>query len=92
MAVAQALSALPGDHSLRDIPAISLPNGCNSFPPELVRWLERFKKIYLWMDNDKPGQEAVEKFSVKLGRHRCWIVRPDSTLEVNRQRPVYDRL
>ena len=41
---------------LADVPAISLPNGCNSLPPELLQLLERFEKIYLWMDNDKAGQ------------------------------------
>ena len=38
-----------------DIPAISLPNGCNSLPIELIPLLERFTKIYLWLDNDKSG-------------------------------------
>ena len=38
-----------------DIPAISLPNGCNSLPLELIPLLERFTKIYLWLDNDKSG-------------------------------------
>lgn len=38
-----------------DIPAISLPNGCNSLPVELIPLLERFTKIYLWLDNDKSG-------------------------------------
>ncbi len=36
--------------------AVSLPNGANSLPPELVRLLERFKTIYLWLDDDIPGK------------------------------------
>ena len=42
-----------------DIPAISLPNGCNSLPLELIPLLERFDKIYLWLDNDKSGWWSV---------------------------------
>ena len=55
---------------------VSLPNGCNSFPPELIAKLERFEKIYLWMDNDSSGQMAATKFAKKLGDGRCFIVRP----------------
>jgi hypothetical protein len=62
---------------LADVPAISLPNGCNSLPPELLQLLERFEKIYLWMDNDKAGQvrnnapRAVRQSS--LGEPPCTI-------------------
>ena len=76
MAVSQGLAHLPSTHELYNVPAISLPNGCNSLPPELIPSLEQFQRIYLWMDNDKPGQEASEKFAYKLGIHRCRIVSP----------------
>lgn len=39
-----------------ELPAISLPNGCNSLPMELIPLLERFTRIYLWLDNDKSGK------------------------------------
>ena len=52
MAVHQALCALPIEDPLRSIPVVSLPNGCNSLPPDLVARLERFSKIYLWLDHD----------------------------------------
>jgi twinkle protein len=58
-------------------PAVSLPNGCRSLPVEVLPMLERFEKIYLWMDNDAPGQEGAEKFAKKIGQNRCLIVRPD---------------
>lgn len=58
------------------MPAISLPNGCQSLPPSVLPLLERFKKIYLWMDNDASGQANVEKFASKIGVTRCYIVRP----------------
>lgn len=52
MAVHQALSALPSEDPLQKLPVVSLPNGCNNLPPDLVLRLERFSKIYLWLDND----------------------------------------
>ena len=58
-------------------PAVSLPNGCRSLPVEVLPLLERFEKIYLWMDNDGPGQEGAEKFSKKIGQNRCLLVKPD---------------
>ena len=37
--------------------------------------LARFETIYLAMDNDEPGQEAVEEIAKRLGRHRCRVVK-----------------
>eukprot|EP01127_Copromyxa_protea_P020754 TRINITY_DN6973_c0_g1_i1.p1 TRINITY_DN6973_c0_g1~~TRINITY_DN6973_c0_g1_i1.p1 ORF type:complete len:778 (-),score=123.30 TRINITY_DN6973_c0_g1_i1:132-2402(-) len=56
------------------VPAVSLPNGCNSLPIEIIEMLEPFKRIVLWMDDDVKGQEGVEKFSMKLGMARCVVV------------------
>ncbi len=56
------------------IPAISLPNGSNSLPVELLPELERFKTIYLWMDDDVAGQSGAQKFAPKLGVARVLIV------------------
>ena len=36
MAVAQALATLHASHPLKDLPSVSLPNGCNSLPIELL--------------------------------------------------------
>jgi len=58
-------------------PAVSLPNGCRSLPTPIIPLLEKFEKIYLWMDNDGPGQEGAEVFSKKLGVGRVFIVQPD---------------
>lgn len=57
------------------MPTISLPNGYRSLPPELVPYLDRFERIILWFDSDVQGQESIEKFSEKLGRKRCSVVR-----------------
>jgi len=55
--------------------AISVPNGCNSLPIDILPLLERFEKIYLWFDDDVPGQQGLEQFSKKLGIGRCLIVK-----------------
>ena len=55
-------------------PAVSLPNGCRSLPLDVLPLLEKFERIYLWMDQDQPGQEGAEKFAKKLGVSRCYIV------------------
>lgn len=36
--------------------------------------LERFERIYISTDMDKPGEEAAEEISSRLGRHRCYRV------------------
>lgn len=64
-------------------PAVSLPNGCRSLPVQVLPLLERFKKIYLWMDNDQPGQEGAEKFARKLGLDRCYIVHCTEAKDAN---------
>jgi len=39
-------------HQMTGLPAVSLPNGAGSLPIEILPRLEKFKKIYLWMDDD----------------------------------------
>lgn len=43
---------------------------------EVLPLLERFEKIFLWMDDDQPGREGAEKFAQKLGIRRTFLVRP----------------
>ncbi|OWY95358.1 Twinkle protein, partial [Phytophthora megakarya] len=66
-------------HQATGMAAVSLPNGCQSLPPSVLPLLERFKRIYLWMDNDASGQSNVEKFAAKVGMTRCYIVRMPAT-------------
>ena len=56
------------------IPTISLPNGAQSFPVQLIPLLERFERIYLWLDDDAAGQQGLRKIAEKLGIERCFIV------------------
>ncbi|SDH08150.1 AAA family ATPase [Pelagibacterium luteolum] len=37
--------------------------------------LDRFERIYLSTDMDKPGDEAADEIAKRLGRHRCLRVR-----------------
>ncbi|KAL1917365.1 uncharacterized protein VTP21DRAFT_5021 [Calcarisporiella thermophila] len=55
------------------VPSVSLPS-LNQLPVEVVPLLERFSKIYLWLEDDVNGRSAAEKFVRKLGIHRCRIV------------------
>jgi twinkle protein len=76
-------------HQETGLPCVSLPNGANSLPLSLLKFFDRFERIYLWLDADEVGQNAVEKFSnvsyhipllnvmsfmQKLGRNRTLIV------------------
>lgn len=36
--------------------------------------MERFEKIYLATDMDKPGDDAAAEIAARLGRHRCYRV------------------
>lgn len=76
MAVADAITTLPPDHPFAHIPAVSLPNGCNSLPVDLIPLVADFEKIYLYLDHDKSGQDACGKFIRKLGSSRCVTVSP----------------
>lgn len=60
-------------------PALSLPNGASSLPVSVVQSLERFKTIYLWMDDDIPGQDGARQFAKKLGRNRCRSVQTNGS-------------
>ena len=55
-------------------PTISLPNGANNLPLECLPWLEKYTRIYLWLDSDIVGRAAATKFAHKLGISRCFIV------------------
>eukprot|EP00457_Paulinella_chromatophora_P001850 gb/GEZN01001852.1/.p1 GENE.gb/GEZN01001852.1/~~gb/GEZN01001852.1/.p1 ORF type:complete len:864 (-),score=121.57 gb/GEZN01001852.1/:142-2733(-) len=61
-------------HQATGLPAISLPNGASSLPVQLLPALERFRTIYLFMDDDTAGQAGAEQFAKKLGMGRCLLV------------------
>lgn len=55
-------------------PAISLPNGAQSLPVQLIPFLERVPRIVLWMDADDAGRAGAKQFAGKLGLKRCRVV------------------
>ncbi|KAJ2348882.1 hypothetical protein GGF43_004492 [Coemansia sp. RSA 2618] len=57
------------------IPAVSLPRGPYQLPLDAMRALERFERVYVWLDDDHQGDEAAKLISRKLGVDRCLIVR-----------------
>ncbi|WP_163337925.1 toprim domain-containing protein [Desulfopila sp. IMCC35008] len=62
------------------IPALSVPKGAGSGGKhDWIEYehdrLERFDQIYICMDSDKAGQEAVIEILDRLGRHRCKVVK-----------------
>lgn len=56
--------------------AVSVPSGAQDLTwIELCwEWLDKFKKIILWGDNDEPGKEMVRNVIRRLGDHRCYVV------------------
>ena len=51
-----------------------MPNGANHLPIQFLPFLDRFERIYLWLDADEVGRNAAEKFATKLGTKRTIIV------------------
>jgi twinkle protein len=50
-------------------PVVSLPNGAQSAEKAIAnayKWLDKFERIVLMFDMDKPGQEAVDKIAPLL--------------------------
>jgi twinkle protein len=58
------------------IPATSIPSGVNDLTWIENEWdyINKFKKIYLFMDSDSAGQNAVYEIVNRLGAWRCYSV------------------
>lgn len=54
--------------------AVSIPGGVNNMDwiENDYEFLKQFKTIYISMDMDKAGRDAVQKISVRLGKWRCY--------------------
>ncbi|KAJ2838274.1 hypothetical protein J3B01_001504 [Coemansia erecta] len=57
------------------VAAVSLPRGPYQLPLDAMRALERFERVYVWLDDDHQGEEAAKLIARKLGVDRCQIVR-----------------
>nr|CAG8600914.1 3197_t:CDS:2 [Entrophospora candida] len=56
------------------IPAFCLPTENSQLHLQILPLLQRFSKIYVWLDDDVIGQDMSEMFVKKLGIERCLIV------------------
>lgn len=57
------------------VPSVSLPTSdYYQLHESVLPLLERFSKIYVWMDKDMDGQMASERFASKLGDARCLLI------------------
>lgn len=56
---------------------VSVPSGCDNleFVTLCWDWLEKFKTIVLFGDNDPPGKKMVDTLIKKLGEYRVLVVR-----------------
>lgn len=55
---------------------VSVPSGCEDFSwvENCYDWLEKFKTIILFGDNDEPGQKMVKTLVKRLDESRCKVV------------------
>lgn len=58
---------------------VSVPSGAEDLTcvENCWDWLQKFKQVIIWPDNDEPGQEMCRKLIQKLGAWRCWVVKSD---------------
>ena len=63
---------------------VSVPNGCNNMKwiEQCWDWLEQFKQIIIWGDNDEPGIKARNEICNRLGTWRTYYV--EVTEKINR--------
>jgi twinkle protein len=73
------------------IPSVSIPTSNYQLQESVLPLLERFTRIYLWLDDDVDGQLAAERFAHKIGDSKCLLV---STRQGDKQGPLtaYDAL
>jgi len=50
---------------------VGLTAGAETFKPEWIPFFNRFKKVYICLNNDRVGQEGANKIAEKLGFDKC---------------------
>lgn len=61
-------------HQATGLPAMSIPSPNYQLQESVLPLLDRFTRIYLWLDDDVDGQLAAERFARKIGEHKCLMV------------------
>ena len=70
LAVAQAMKS----HYGKVFPVVSIPSSSNLKPvSENMKWLQSFKHVILWMDNDEAGEKAKKAIAKIIGYEKCKI-------------------
>jgi len=56
---------------------VSVPNGAEDLTcvENCWEWLDKFKRVVVWVDNDEPGQKLERNLIQRLGAWRCNVVR-----------------
>ncbi len=69
-----ALSMAAYGHHAMSVPFGGGVGGKQQWIENEFERMERFERIYLATDMDKPGEEAANEIAARLGRHRCYRV------------------
>ncbi|KAI7897003.1 mitochondrial helicase twinkle [Mucor mucedo] len=56
------------------IPSVAIPTSNYQLQESVLPLLQRFTRVYIWMDDDMDGQLASERFAHKIGDSKCLIV------------------
>ena len=56
---------------------VSVPSGAEDLTciDNCWDWVNQFKQVIIWPDNDEPGQEMCRKLIARLGAWRCLVVK-----------------
>ena len=69
---------------------VSLPFGASNLPYKLLNFIDKFERVYLWMDFDSMGQMNVDTFCEKIGKSRSYVVK-EISLDVLEQKFGYKK-
>ncbi|PVZ98472.1 hypothetical protein BB558_001513 [Smittium angustum] len=75
-------------YQMTGIPAVCLPTSSFQLPINVIGALDRFEKIYIWLEDSYLGREAAETLSKKLGVDRSLIIHNREILDGKSTKPV----
>lgn len=63
---------------------VGLVNGAENFEDSWIKHFQRYKNIYIVLDNDEAGQKGARKIAEKLGLNRCYnVILPEGIKDPN---------
>lgn len=69
-------------YQVTKLPCLSLPFGASVLPYQLLNYLEKFERVYLWMDFDEIGQLNLNNFLKKIGEKKCYPIKEKTEEEL----------